>query len=101
MVLVDGHPRLLPRFPSPVHPSSRSRPSMRALPAFLLLSTLFLPLKVLAAKYDERFTESLKLTTLRDGRVLASFAFETVRKGALPQDPRRLGGVDDGMYLIS
>jgi hypothetical protein len=77
---------------------------MRALPfpALLLLSALssvFLPLEALAAKYEENFTESLKLTTLRDGRVLALFAFETILQGATPRDPRKLGGLDDGTCL--
>jgi Na+/melibiose symporter-like transporter len=80
---------------------------MRALPSpalfclfALSLSSVFLPLQALAAKHTEQFTESLKLTALRDGRVLASFAFETILQGALPRDPRTLGGVDDGKCSI-
>jgi hypothetical protein len=102
-VVVDGRPHLLPRFPT--FSSTRSRPSMRTLPLPTLLSlsalsSIFIPLQALAAKHDERFTESLKLTTLHDGRVLASFAFETVLQGALPRDPRSLGRVDDGTCMI-
>jgi hypothetical protein len=81
---------------------------MRALPlpAHFLLSTLslssiFLPLQTLAAKYDKRFTEPLKHTTLRNGCVLASFAFETVLQSATPRDPRTLGGIDDSTCQIS
>lgn len=42
----------------------------------------------------ERYEESLNLTSLRDGRVLVSFDFRTVLRGAVPRDPRTLGGQD-------
>jgi hypothetical protein len=49
---------------------------------------------------SEHYEESLKLTSLRDGRVLASFDFKTVLHDAIPRDPRTLGEQDDRMYSL-
>jgi hypothetical protein len=49
---------------------------------------------------SEHYKESLKLTSLRDGRVLASFDFKTVLHDAIPRDPGTLGEQDDRMYSL-
>jgi hypothetical protein len=50
-------------------------------------------------RYDERFTESLMLTELRDARVFARFEFESDLLGATPRDPITLGLNDECAWL--
>jgi hypothetical protein len=52
-----------------------------------------------SGRYDERFTESLTLTELRDARVFARFEFESDLLGATPRDPVTLGLDDECAWL--
>lgn len=47
---------------------------------------------------QEYFDEELKLSPLQDGRVSATFSFETILKGAAPRDPRLLNAADACMF---
>jgi hypothetical protein len=77
--------------------STCSSTSVLACPSTTIASLATIHIFLIAERHDEYFTESLKPTTLRDGRVLAQFAFGTVlHSGVLPRDPRTLDGVDDG-----
>jgi hypothetical protein len=68
-----------------------------------LSSALVLALAVACVAYgrhDERFTERLTLTELRDARVLARFEFESERLGAVPRDPVALELDDECVFFV-